>query len=151
MGILSFLLLILPSNIMDWINLNACTMCGYAWHGNFRGLNIFFPGINPRNSAKKDSPNSMWNSPLGKPSVGALPSVGAKNSPLGKLWQFCSSMQKYTAVRWILLHVNNMKFFDLWQAEDQAAMGQGTMLTMLAMFLPFCQILKVAQVSIVAF
>lgn len=142
MGILSFLL-VLPSNIMNWIHLKAWTMCGYAWH--------FFPGINPRNSAKKDSPNSMWNSPLGKPSVGALPSVGAKNSPLGKLWQFCSSMQKYTAVRWILLHVNNMKFFDLWQVEDQAAMGQGTMLTMLAMFLPFCQILKVAQVSIVAF
>lgn len=47
--------------------------------------------------------------------------------------------------------MNNMKFFDLWQVEDQAAMGQGTMLTMLAMFLPFCQILKVAQVSIVAF
>jgi hypothetical protein len=41
-------------------------------------------GINPRNSAKKDSPNNMWNTPVGKPSLGALPSVGAKNTNLGK-------------------------------------------------------------------
>lgn len=50
---------------------------------HYLGKARYLPGINPRNSAKKDSPNSMWNSPLGKPSGGALPSVGAKNSPLG--------------------------------------------------------------------
>lgn len=71
---------------MDWINLNVCIMCGYVWYGNFRGLNIFFLGINLRNSVKKDSLNSMWNLLLGKFFVGVLFSVGVKNSFLGKLW-----------------------------------------------------------------
>ncbi|XP_061168006.1 serine/threonine-protein kinase ICK-like [Saccostrea echinata] len=51
---------------------------------HYLGKARYLPGINPRNSAKKDSPNSLWNTPS-KPSVGALPSVGAKNTNLGTL------------------------------------------------------------------
>lgn len=78
-------------------------------------LNIYSLGINPRNSAKKDSPNSLWNSPLGKPSGGALPSVGAKNTALGKsgkLWNSSSICSFMHSKLWIVFILWKIKSCD---------------------------------------